>query len=118
MVKKSLGKIEIPVTDNKQYSDELFVFVDEKNYKEVIRGFCQETVISTLYGEEKVEANWVINYVSELERILLQIRLPFTIVQESYHIDPSFRDSYYKYFSNQHFDIKRFTKRLSFFQYR
>ena len=115
MVKKSLGKIEIPVTDNKQYSDELFVFVDEKNYKEVIRGFCQETVISTLYGEEKVEANWVINYVSELERILLQIRLPFTIVQESYHIDPSFRDSYYKYFSNQHFDIKRFTKRLSFF---
>ena len=83
MVKKSLGKIEIPETNNKHYNDELFVFVDEKNYKEVIRDFCQEVVISTLFGEEKVEANWVMNYVSELEHILLQIRLPFTIVQES-----------------------------------
>ena len=36
MVKKSLGKIEIPETNNKHYNDELFVFVDEKNYKEVI----------------------------------------------------------------------------------
>lgn len=39
----------------------------------------------------------------------------YTIVQEAYHIDPSFRDTYYMYFSNQHFQTKRYSKRISFF---
>lgn len=40
----------------------------------------------------------------------------YTIVQEIYHIDPSFRDTYYLYFSNQHFQIKRYSRRISFFR--
>lgn len=38
----------------------------------------------------------------------------FTVICEHFHVDPSFRDSYYNYFSGQHFDMSRFTKRLTF----
>ena len=40
---------------------------------------------------------------------------PITIIQEDYHIDRSFRDTYYMYFSNQHFQMRRYSQRLSFF---
>lgn len=50
-----------------------------------------------------------------LTKFLLSLPRPFTIVQENYHIDRSFRDTYYMYFSNQHFNVKRFSLRLSFF---
>lgn len=32
-----------------------------------------------------------------------------------YHIDRSYRDTYYMYFSNQHFMVKRYSRRISFF---
>ena len=41
---------------------------------------------------------------------------PFTVICEDYHVDPMYRDSYYSYFSNQHFTMSRFTKRLTFFK--
>ena len=40
---------------------------------------------------------------------------PYTIVQEDHHIDASFRDTFYHYYSNQHFKTRRYSRRLSFF---
>lgn len=40
---------------------------------------------------------------------------PFTVVVEDYHVNPSYRDSYYTYFAGQHFDTRRFAARLSLF---
>lgn len=39
----------------------------------------------------------------------------FTVINERYHVDPVYRDSYYNYFAGQHFDVSRFTRRLTFF---
>ena len=39
----------------------------------------------------------------------------FTVFCEEFHVDPNYRDSYYSYFSNQHFNISRFSRRLTFF---
>lgn len=50
-----------------------------------------------------------------LAKMLSRLPCPYTIVHESYHIDSSYRDSYYLYFSNQHFNKKRYSHRLSFF---
>lgn len=38
-----------------------------------------------------------------------------TIVREPRHIDATYRDSYYTYFSQQHFDTSRDSERLTFF---
>lgn len=48
--------------------------------------------------------------------ILQSFPKPYTIVQEPYHIDKTYRSTYYMYFSNQHFDTRRYSKRLSFFK--
>ena len=40
----------------------------------------------------------------------------FTLVRERYHVDPAYRDSYYNYFAGQHFDMSRFSTRLTFFR--
>lgn len=37
---------------------------------------------------------------AELQMILKALPKPYTIIQETYHIDKSFRDTYYMYFSN------------------
>jgi len=51
-----------------------------------------------------------------LDGILNHLKMPFTIINESNHIDASYRDTYYMYFSNKHFDIERYSKRFSFFR--
>jgi hypothetical protein len=48
--------------------------------------------------------------------LLKQIPLPYTIVVELHHIDRSYRDTYYMYFSNQHFRVNRYSARLSIFK--
>ena len=53
--------------------------------------------------------NWLL-------KVMQTINFPFDAVLENYHIDRVFRDSYYIYFSNQHFNSSRFCKRLSFFK--
>lgn len=50
-----------------------------------------------------------------LKNFLLKLPKPITVIQEGYHIDRSYRDTYYMYFSNQHFQVKRYSRRLSFF---
>lgn len=39
-----------------------------------------------------------------------------TVVREVMHVDSSFRDAFYSYFSHQHFGVKRFSARLTFFK--
>ena len=39
-----------------------------------------------------------------------------TVVREVLHVDSSFRDAFYSYFSHQHFGVKRFSTRLTFFK--
>ena len=40
----------------------------------------------------------------------------FTIVYESYNVNPVYRDSYYSFFAGQHFDVSRFAERCLFFK--
>lgn len=49
-----------------------------------------------------------------MRKQLNALPLPYTIINESYYIDKSYRDTYYAYFSNQHFSKKPFSRRLSF----
>lgn len=50
-----------------------------------------------------------------LFKFLLKIQRPFTIIQEFNHVNSAYRDMYYYYYSTQHLDIPRFSKRISFF---
>jgi hypothetical protein len=51
-----------------------------------------------------------------LEQLLKEIPKPFTIIYEENYVDKDYRDSYYLYFSSQHFDLSRFCIRIAFFQ--
>jgi hypothetical protein len=50
-----------------------------------------------------------------LQKLFERFPAEFTIVVEDSHVDREYRDSYYLYFSSQHFDLSRFCTRLSFF---
>ncbi len=52
---------------------------------------------------------------SDILAAILRSAGDFSLVKEEYHVDPFFRDSYYHYFSNQHFSVSRFCQRISFF---
>ena len=62
------------------------------------------------------DINTPLGFMDALYHILMDLPAPYTIVQEHYHIDRTFRDSYYRYFSSQHFETKRYSRRLSFFK--
>lgn len=98
--------------DGVNYEDEVFIPITEENYLEVIPEFCQSMYQHNMSSEE-VPAENSDKYMDELQELLRQLPRPYTIVQEIYYIDRSFRDTYYTYFSNQHFDIKRYSRRLS-----
>lgn len=53
---------------------------------------------------------------TKLVRLLLRNAPAITVICENVHVDPCFRDSYYSFYSGQHFDMPRFTKRLTFFK--
>lgn len=97
-------------------NEELFVVVTSQNKETVIPQFCNELFKYNLSEQGTEMQNGLYEYEEELELLLNKFPTPFTIVQEFYHIDRSFRDSYYMYFSNQHFQVKRYSRRLSFFQ--
>ena len=54
-------------------------------------------------------------FTSILYRIFNRVG-PFTIVYESYNVNPVYRDSYYNFFAGQHFDVSRFAERCFFFK--
>lgn len=98
------------------YNEELFVTVTSQNKVTVIPEFCTSLFKYNLSEVGTEIESELYEYEAELELLLNKFPTPFTIVQEFYHIDKSFRDSYYTYFSNQHFQVKRYSRRLSFFQ--
>ena len=110
------------------YDEEPFVIIKE-GQNNIIEKLCNSIFAHHLSdnGEaveqlEKVEEEAQLSdneaYVSGkdfLKNFLISLPKPVTVVQEGYHIDRSFRDTYYMYFSNQHFQVKRYSRRLSFF---
>lgn len=104
------GKAIVEKTD---YSEEILTIIKDENYEDVISNFCKSIFRDSLY-ETSSEVEW--EYMLDLSDLLKKLPRPFTIIQEFYHIDSSYRDTYYTYFSNQHFQVKRYSRRLSFFR--
>lgn len=113
-----------------RYDGEVFIHITDENFKKVIRDVCLTIYNNNLHPEEstddedepvlmpsssikKREYDIAVKYMEELENLLELLPRPYTIVQEDYYIDRSYRDTYYTYFSNQHFDTKRYSRRLS-----
>ena len=94
-----------------QYSEEVFIAITEENYTKVISAFCESVYMCDLNLRDIDIAH---DFIAELDKLLKNLPRPYTIIQETHHIDRSFRDTYYTYFSNQHFDIKRYSRRISF----
>lgn len=97
-----------------RYDGEMFVTVTEENKNLVISDFCKAIFKYNLSEAGVDEQNEL--YEEDLRELLDSFPRPYTIVQEFYHIDKSYRDTYYTYYSNQHFLVKRYSRRLSFFQ--
>lgn len=122
-------------TDNKdvlEFGENPFVIITEENQERVVDKFCDAVFISNLTDNEEeffemLHGSGVDGDIGEtdqeklllgknfLKEFLRRLPKPITIVQELYHIDRSYRDKYYMYFSNQHFVVKRYSRRLSFF---
>ncbi len=98
-----------------EYDEDIFTVILEEDYKEIISNFCEAIFRNTLFGTTDINSDVVNRYMHDLNALLECLPRPYTIVQEFYHIDPSYRDTYYTYFSNQHFQVKRYSRRLSFF---
>lgn len=97
-----------------QYDEEVFTVITEENFSNTIPEFCECIYRYSVSDAGAIDTNIAKNYIGELEKLLKQLPRPYTIIQEMHHIDRSFRDTYYAYFSNQHFDVKRYSRRLSF----
>lgn len=95
--------------------EEIFTVIPDQNYEEAISDFCEVLIENSVYGADETGSDVVRGFMLDLCGLLEQMPRPYTIVQEFYHIDPGYRDSYYTYFSNQHFQVKRYSRRLSFF---
>lgn len=120
------------IQDDFDYDEEPFVVIEELNEEKVILGLCNAIFAHHLSDEDGDVADSLdatdelasltddneayISGKQFLAQFLKNLPKPITVVQEGYHIDRSFRDTYYMYFSNQHFQIKRYSRRLSFFK--
>lgn len=91
--------------------DLIFIDVDHNNYKTIAKEISESLWAS--YDETGLISA---EGCEDLSNLFEQLPMPFTIVQELHYIDRCFRDAYYTYFSNQHFDVDRYSRRLSFFK--
>lgn len=106
------------------YADEAFVTITDENKSEIIFCISRDIIIDNFYGDNESfnysERDNIIDANLEkcgrvLSDFLYKFATPYTIVQEDHHIDASFRDTFYHYYSNQHFKTRRYSRRLSFF---
>lgn len=128
--------------ENYSFDNESFIVIRTEDEDEIISELCESVFDNILFGQDEndswdegdtglqndndnsVEASETGDSKDEdkevgktfLKQILKRFPKPLTVVKENYHIDRSFRDTYYMYFSNQHFKIKRYSVRLSFFK--
>ena len=108
------------IIDVLEYGDNPFVVITKENQDEVIDKYCDAVFIYNLTDNEeefiemlhdsKTDTNMegldhdkLVLGKKFLKEFLKKLPKPITIVQEMYHIDRSYRDTYYMYFSNQHF---------------
>jgi hypothetical protein len=76
-----------------------------------IRNFLRDLCLPIIDGNND-GGSWL----KKLLEDILDVHPKFTIITEEFHVDREYRDSYYLYFSSQHFEVSRFCKRLSFFK--
>lgn len=115
MKKELISQSEMAKTNG--LSEQIFIVVSEADGIAVIEEFCKAIFLKTSISDEEEpdeDDKGVVSGIAELEIILKALPKPYTIIQETYHIDKSFRDTYYMYFSNQHFHMDRYSRRLSF----
>lgn len=111
--------------ENLEYNNEFCFVITEENQQSIVEIFCNTvfndaniTMELSSINENDINISDKSDYYRNheaLANILLNLPKPLTIVQEFHHIDRCYRDTYYMYFSNQHFDVDRYSKRLSFF---
>jgi len=80
-----------------------------------IEAFLLELFPPTIAKSKKIISYSNNNGLPWLRCLFERFPPEFTIVVEESHVDREYRDSYYLYFSSQHFDVSRFCIRLSFF---
>lgn len=103
--------------ENKNYLDEICICITKENKEYMIACFLKQLFDNEKDNEKDNEGQERRRSAKKFLSILMdRLPLPYTIVQEKYHIDKSYRDTYYMYFSNQHFDVLRYSRRLSFFK--
>lgn len=114
----------------RNYDEIPFLVIEKNTEKDIIPSLCNALFNHYLSDEDDNEkeeslddqrnetldnSNLGISGKDFLMKFLFKLPKPITVVQEMYHIDRSYRDTYYMYFSNQHFQVKRYSRRLSFF---
>ena len=101
-------------SNKKNYNilDEIFIYVTEADDENTIYNLLK-ALFGDLYPSDDKDPILGVRFFIKLFNTLPR---PFTIVNEDRHIDSSYRDTYYMYFSNQHFDVPRYSRRFSFFR--
>ena len=105
------------------YADEAFISITSANRDGILFSISRDIIIDNFYGDEGIissaadedsgemlDAN-LDNCINVLFEFLQKFEAPYTIVQEDHHIDASFRDTFYHYYSNQHFKTRRYSCR-------
>ena len=86
--------------DELDYEEEIFTIISDDNYEKTVSDFSKAIFKNSVFETSNTSNDVIDNYMLDLNKLLKQLPRPYTIVQEFYHIDPSFRDTYYTYFSN------------------
>ncbi len=102
------------LAEESEYEEEIFTVITDNDHEETIFHFCEAIFRNSIFETVDAGSDVIHGFMLDLSRLLKQFPRPYTIVQEFYHIDPSYRDTYYTYFSNQHFQVRRYSRRLSF----
>ena len=95
-----------------------FTHIEVNNKEKETEQFIKELFCGHPYEMQSVASEEILQSISGqqmLRKIMNAIPYDFTVITEEYHIDKGYRDSYYMYFSNQHFQVGRYCKRISFF---